>query len=276
MVSIMAVQVAGNRSPFEELYVSKCLFGILILNLTIKIKIEDLTELDQNQDQNLWPKIKDQDIILIFVLDLWDRIPMIWPHIVIPHQVVKSMGCIVRKGSANVGPTWLRWWPNGSSVVEDHPWVISNASCLSSEKTVAKSSCRHSPCYSGILFDLLRSADEVGKFLDNCTITEVTSVGRFKSGTWTKNSIMDHLAGNKTDLALAIFNQPTLSPDVKAAVHFESIVRADELDDRITGMTDSGRAGEIFDKYFLKDGPTLWKKEKQLTAFKPRRVVFWM
>ncbi|XP_035713057.1 uncharacterized protein LOC118437791 [Folsomia candida] len=113
------------------------------------------------------------------------------------------------------------------STIEDHPWVISNASCLSSEKTVAKSSCRHSPCYSGILFDLLRSADEVGKFLDNCTITEVTSVGRFKSGTWTKNSIMDHLAGNKTDLALAIFNQPTLSPDVKAAVHFESIVVGD-------------------------------------------------
>ncbi|OXA46076.1 hypothetical protein Fcan01_19155 [Folsomia candida] len=82
------------------------------------------------------------------------------------------------------------------STIEDHPWVISNASCLSSEKAVAKSSCRHSPCYSGILVDLLRSADEDGKFLDNCTITKVSSVGRFKSGAWTNNSIMDHLAGN--------------------------------------------------------------------------------
>ncbi|XP_035701722.1 uncharacterized protein LOC110862759 isoform X2 [Folsomia candida] len=182
------------------------------------------------------------------------------------------------------------------STIEDHPWVISNASCLSSKMAVAKS-CRQSPCYSGILFELLRSADEDGKFLDNCTITEVSSLGRFQSGAWTKNSIMDHLAANKTDLGLAIFNEPTLSQDVKAAVHFESILvgdsrynislgiafpksfnkkRADELDNRITEMTDTGRAGEIFDKYFLKDGPTLWKREKQLTTFKPRRVVYWV
>ncbi|XP_021960656.2 uncharacterized protein LOC110856484 [Folsomia candida] len=205
----------------------------------------------------------------------------------------------------NTAPVMLQWKTycgdivqiKRISTIEDHPWVISNASCLSSKKeAVAKSSCRHSPCYSGILVDLLRSADEDGKFLDNCTITKVSSVGRFKSGTWTNNSIMDHLAGNKTDLGLAIFNQPTLSAEVKAAVHFESVVvgdyrynislgiafpksfdkkRADELDSRITGMTRIGRAGEIFDKYFLKDGPTLWKKEKQLTSFKPRRVVMW-
>ncbi|OXA36972.1 hypothetical protein Fcan01_28273 [Folsomia candida] len=106
------------------------------------------------------------------------------------------------------------------STIEDHPWVISNASYLLSNKAVAKSSCRKSPCYSGILFDLLRFADEDGKFLDSCTVTEVSSVGEFKSGAWTKNSIMDHLVVN--------------------------------------------------------DGPTLWKKNKQLTTFTPRRVVYWL
>ncbi|OXA46008.1 uncharacterized protein LOC110856483 [Folsomia candida] len=183
------------------------------------------------------------------------------------------------------------------STIEDHPWVISNASCLSSKKTVAKWSCRHSPCYSGILVDLLRSADEDGKFLDNCTITEVTSVGQFKSGTWTNNSIMDHLAGNKTDLGLAIFNEPTLSPHVRAALRFKSIFvgnyenktdlgiafpksfdkwHTHDLGDRLQQVQESGRAGEIFDKYFLQDGLTLWKKEKQLTTFRPKRVVYWL
>ncbi|OXA45997.1 Vesicular glutamate transporter 3 [Folsomia candida] len=209
------------------------------------------------------------------------------------HEMYCSEG--VCQCPPNKAPVMLRWDLHCRG--EDHPWVISNASCLSSKKTVAKSSCRHSPCYSGILVDLLRSADEDGKFLDNCTITEVTWVGQFKSGAWTNNSIMDHLAGNKTDLGLAIFNQPTLSPHVKAAVHFESILvgnyknnvalgiafpksfneeRVHELGDRILQVTDHGRAGEIFDKYFLQDGPTLWKKDKQLTTFMPRRVVYWL
>ncbi|OXA46006.1 hypothetical protein Fcan01_19164 [Folsomia candida] len=146
------------------------------------------------------------------------------------HEVFCSEG--VCRCPPNKAPVMIRWdlhcrdivQIKRISTIEDHPWVISNASCLSSKKAVAKSSCRHSPCYSGILVDPLRSADEGGKFLDNCTITEATSVGQFKSGTWTNNSVMHHLAGNKTDLGLAIFNEPTLSPHVRAAIHFESIL----------------------------------------------------
>ncbi|OXA48510.1 hypothetical protein Fcan01_16323 [Folsomia candida] len=60
------------------------------------------------------------------------------------------------------------------ATVEDHPRVIINQTCLQSPER--NNSCR-SPCYTGLLVDVIRMIDNEIKNLENCTVTEMDSVG---------------------------------------------------------------------------------------------------
>ncbi|XP_035701859.1 uncharacterized protein LOC118433734 [Folsomia candida] len=92
--------------------------------------------------------------------------------------------------------------------IEDHPWVIVNQSCLTSG-AANESSCRHTPCYTGFLVDLLQKIDKhVGGNLENCTIQEVSTFGNNSNlnRTFTKDDVFEILAGNGTDIGLAAFS----------------------------------------------------------------------
>lgn len=56
--------------------------------------------------------------------------------------------------------------------------MILNQTCLSSKKMSALS-CRHSPCYTGLLIDILRTIDLEYHNLENCTIQGIETFGNF-------------------------------------------------------------------------------------------------
>ncbi|XP_021953189.1 uncharacterized protein LOC110850007 isoform X2 [Folsomia candida] len=176
--------------------------------------------------------------------------------------------------------------------IEDHPWVIKNETCLKSSSV--DKSCRNSSCNSGFLVDLIRKIDQDMRNMNNCTITEVSSIGSLDSSTnpptW-KTGIMAIVANNQTDLAMAPFGVKHLRvPELGKIMRFSAIFVHNTISatnfmfgfplaseiiwqfDLMTYKLAKQRYLEqLLEKWFV-NGTSSWSKKKQLTPYEPNRV----
>ncbi|XP_035711716.1 uncharacterized protein LOC118437052 [Folsomia candida] len=173
------------------------------------------------------------------------------------------------------------------ATVEDHPRVIINQTCLQSPER--NNSCR-SPCYTGLLVDVIRMIDNEIKNLENCTVTEMDSVGTLDTSSdppsW-NTGLMAIVAKKQTDLALVPFNVSKQRPEIKTILDYSSLIirnphqntyltiglphlsRANLLYfSMIHLFTKLGHSEKLLNKWFIQ-GTSLWSKEKQKTPYTP-------
>lgn len=65
--------------------------------------------------------------------------------------------------------------------------MIKNETCLQTESEDVASSCRDSPCYSGLLIDVLHQIDENVKILENCTLQLIQQERNDSAGSINRN-----------------------------------------------------------------------------------------
>ncbi|OXA48006.1 hypothetical protein Fcan01_17457 [Folsomia candida] len=108
----------------------------------------------------------------------------------------------------------------------DHPFVIVNESCLSSQVDTA-SSCRHTSCYTGLLIDLLHQIDGKIKNLNNCTIQGVEKFGNLsnKGSSLSKNDTVEIIERGEAEVALVALEN----------VHLYKVIRVLSFIERIKG-----------------------------------------
>ncbi|XP_035713990.1 uncharacterized protein LOC118438215 [Folsomia candida] len=178
----------------------------------------------------------------------------------------------------------------GIVIIEDHPWVIKNETCLQTESEDVASSCRDSPCYSGLLIDVLHQIDENVKILENCTLQLIQqerndsagSINRNQPG-WT-DEMLSTIKLNETDLVLALvnFTNPWSRSVVKLSTplfvtlenYTYGLGYSNRLPHKTTFQFDLSLANEfiedfgapLFQKWF-QNITSLWTVEKQLTPW---------
>ncbi|XP_035711990.1 uncharacterized protein LOC118437215 isoform X2 [Folsomia candida] len=161
---------------------------------------------------------------------------------------------------------------------DDHPWMILNQTCLSSKKMSALS-CRHSPCYTGLLIDILRTIDLEYHNLENCTIQGIETFGNFTNTgrrMITRNDTARLMDRWDADLALVIMNDRNSQNHAR----IDALSYAKSLGYRkrsyidiefILGIEDLGSKkimSTLIEKWFVKN-KELWTKKKQRTNFTP-------
>ncbi|XP_035704939.1 glutamate receptor 1-like [Folsomia candida] len=160
--------------------------------------------------------------------------------------------------------------------IEDHPWVIKNETCL---KTTSNTSCR-SPCYTGLLFDLLHKIDAELKNLNNCKIHEVDSYGVLNKTVKAWSGLIGSIANNKSDLALAPLNStqvknsgiklssPFINNKAKNNTLALGFPKGSKIEKAfshlIKKLVNQRHVEQLKEKWFVEE-KNLWSKNKQIT-----------